>query len=44
MSNSLSSTQAFDQSIDTPFLAQDFFALGQDFVGNVDDWFTWTNT
>lgn len=28
--------------IDTPFLAQNFFALGQDFVGNADDWFNWT--
>ena len=44
MSNPSSIAQAFDQNIDTPFLAQDFFALGQDFVGNVDDWFTWTNT
>lgn len=28
--------------VDVPFLEQNFFALGQDFVGNADDWFNWT--
>lgn len=28
---------------DESFSAQNFFALGQDFVGSVDDWFTWTD-
>ena len=32
-----------DAYADTPFLAQNFFALGQDFVGNADDWFNWTD-
>ena len=32
-----------DVYADTPFLAQNFFALGQDFVGNADDWFNWTD-
>ena len=32
-----------DAYADSPFLAQNFFALGQDFVGNADDWFNWTN-
>lgn len=36
-------TQSVEQIGDTPFLAQNFFALGQDFVGNADDWFTWTD-
>ena len=26
--------------LNSPFLAQDYFAMGQDFVGNVDDWFS----
>lgn len=32
-----------DAYADTPFLAQNFFALGQDFVGNANDWFNWTD-
>lgn len=32
-----------DTLLETPFLAQNFFALGQDFVGNVNDWFNWTD-
>lgn len=32
-----------DTFLDTPFLAQNFFALGQDFVGNANDWFNWTD-
>lgn len=27
---------------ESPFLAENFFTLGQDFVGNADDWFNWT--
>lgn len=34
---------ATDTLLDTPFLAQNFFALGQDFVGNANDWFNWTD-
>lgn len=34
---------ATDAFLDTPFLAQNFFALGQDFVGNANDWFNWTD-
>lgn len=31
-----------DLVADSPFLAENFFALGQDFVGNADEWFNWT--
>lgn len=34
---------ALDSS-DAPFLAQNFFAIGQDFVGNAEDWFNWNDT
>lgn len=34
---------ATDALLETPFLAQNFFALGQDFVGNATDWFNWTD-
>ena len=37
-----STGMAVDLFADSPFLAQNFFALGQDFVGNADDWFNWT--
>lgn len=35
-------TNFLDSFVDTPFPAQSFFALGQDFVGNADDWMNWT--
>lgn len=34
-------SHALVESADTPFLAQNFFSIGQDFVGNADDWFNW---
>ena len=36
-------TGLLEPLVDSPFLAQNFFALGQDFVGNADDWFNWTD-
>lgn len=39
----IQSTPTADMFLDTPFLAQNFFALGQDFVGNANDWFNWTD-
>lgn len=39
----IQSNATTDAFLDTPFLAQNFFALGQDFVGNANDWFNWTD-